>query len=278
MKKVIILVGLPGSGKSTWAKKLISQNPNQYKRVNKDELRLMLDNGKWSRDSEKLVLALRDTIILQALENGKHVIVDDTNLAPRHKARIEQLVKGKATVAVQDFTGASLEYCIKQDLLRTASVGEQVIRRMYNQFLKPEPEVIEYDPELPSAIICDLDGTLSLLNGRDPYDASTCDQDGLNKVVANLIKGRKVVLLSGREDKFIDQTRRFLKKHEVDWNLLYMRQTGDNRKDAIVKREFFDQHIRGKYNIEFVLDDRNQVVEMWRSLGLTCLQVAEGDF
>lgn len=57
-----------------------------------------------------------------------------------------------------------------------------------------------------------------------------------------------------------------------------MRPEGDIRKDSIVKREIFENYIRDYYNIQFVLDDRNQVVEMWRSLGLKCLQVAEGDF
>lgn len=57
-----------------------------------------------------------------------------------------------------------------------------------------------------------------------------------------------------------------------------MRPEGDIRKDSIVKRELFEKYVRPYYNIEFVLDDRNQVVEMWRSLGLKCLQVAEGDF
>ena len=57
-----------------------------------------------------------------------------------------------------------------------------------------------------------------------------------------------------------------------------MRKTGDFRKDSIVKKELFDENVRGKYNIEFVLDDRNQVVEMWRSIGLVCLQVADGNF
>lgn len=57
-----------------------------------------------------------------------------------------------------------------------------------------------------------------------------------------------------------------------------MRKSGDMRKDSIVKREMFDEHIRGRYNVNFVLDDRNQVVELWRSMGLTCLQVADGDF
>ena len=85
MKKVYLTKGLPGSGKSTWAKEMVSKNPNSYKRVNKDDLRAMLDNGKHSEDAEKFILNVRDSIILLALENGKHVIVDDTNLAKNTK-------------------------------------------------------------------------------------------------------------------------------------------------------------------------------------------------
>ena len=57
-----------------------------------------------------------------------------------------------------------------------------------------------------------------------------------------------------------------------------MRPEGNNEKDSIIKKRIYEDHIKGKFNVEFVLDDRNQVVEMWRELGLTCLQVAEGDF
>jgi hypothetical protein len=157
-------------------------------------------------------------------------------------------------------------------------VGEKVIRQMWAQYLAPKPEIIEFNPNLPTAIICDLDGTLALLNGRSPYDASTCEQDGLNRVVADLIRGKLVILVSGREEKYRSQTLAFLQKHRIDYAQLQMRATGDFRKDALIKREIFENHIRNRYNIEWVLDDRNQVVQMWRQLGLTCLQVADGDF
>jgi len=257
---------------------MIDDNPNTYKRINKDDLRAMLDNSKWSEDSEKFILQVRDSLILSAIEKGKHVIIDDTNLATKHFTRIEQLIKGKAKLVVKDFTDVSLETCIKRDLKRTSSVGEKVIRQMYNQFLKPKDETIEFVEGLPSAIICDLDGTLCLLNGRNPYDASTCENDELNTVVASLIKGKNIILVSGREDKYIEQTKLFLTKHNIEYSNLLMRKSGDFRKDSIVKREIFDNEIRGKFNIECVFDDRNQVVQTWRSMGLTCLQVAEGDF
>ena len=278
MKKVIMTKGLPGSGKSTWAKKLIDKNPNQYKRINKDDLRAMLDNSKHSKDAEKFVLKIRNQIMLMALEEGKHVIIDDTNLHPKHERTIRELTKGIAEVIIQDFTDVELEVCIKRDLNRLNSVGEKVIRQMYNDFLVPKPEEIIIDPHLPHAIICDLDGTLALLNGRSPYDASRCEHDILNPVVASLIKNKLVLLVSGREDKYREQTINFLDKHQINYEKLIMRETGDFRKDSIIKKEIFDTQIRGFYNIDFVLDDRNQVVEMWRQLGLICLQVAEGDF
>ena len=67
-------------------------------------------------------------------------------------------------------------------------------------------------------------------------------------------------------------------KNYIEYDLLAMRKAGDTRKDSIIKKEMFEEYVEDKYKILFVLDDRNQVVEFWRSLGLTCLQVAEGDF
>lgn len=278
MLQVIIMKGLPGSGKSNWAKQKIAENPNSYKRISKDDLRDMLDNGIHSNDAEKFILATRDALITMALHGGKHVIVDDTNLASKHEDRIRLLVKGLAEVKIQDFTQVPIETCISRDLTRSRSVGEAVIRRMYNQFLKPVIEPIKHIEGLPHAVICDLDGTLCLLNGRNPYDASTCENDLLNEAVSSILTGRFVILTSGRDDRYREQTERFLSVHNIDYLALHMRKTGDTRKDSIIKKEMFDEHIRGKFNIDFVLDDRNQVVELWRSLGLICLQVAEGDF
>jgi predicted kinase len=278
MLNVIICKGLPGSGKSTWAKKLIDDHPGQYKRINKDDLRAMLDNGKFSKQNEDFVLEVRNQILLIALQQGKHVIIDDTNLHPKHEAKIRELVKGTATVSIQDFTHISVETCIKRDLNRFASVGEKVIRDMYKQFLAPKLEPYPFKEGLPNAVICDLDGTLCLLRNRNPYYASRCDQDDLNPVVASLLVGKTVLLVSGREEKYREPTLNFLTKYNIQYHALWMRETGDRRKDSIIKKEIFDRHIRDVYNIEFVLDDRNQVVELWRSLGLTCLQVADGDF
>ena len=136
---------------------------------------------------------------------------------------------------------------------------------------------------LPQAIICDLDGTLALLNGRDPYDASTCSEDALNEPVAHIVRtyaalGVTVIIVSGRNVRHRKETEAWLAGHAIPYASLYMRRPRDFRKDAIIKAEVFEAKLRGSYDVLFVLEDRDQTVAMWRGLGLTCLQVAPGDF
>ncbi len=308
MRKVTICKGLPASGKSTWAKEQVLKNPDQIKRVNKDDLRAMLDVSHYSKGNESYVLQLRDTILLTALDLGKSVIIDDTNFHPKHEARIRELVedfnKGRygefyktptnpVQVEVKQFI-VPPEECIIRDLKRYNSVGSKIIMDMYNKYLKPEAEKIIpmiQNTSLPHAVIIDLDGTLCIHNGRSPFEYDKCDTDLVNESVRRILGSiiyewniggvkTKIIFLSGREDSCKDKTIKWLQeKAGIDMNYdLYMRKTSDNRKDCIVKREIFDAEIKDKYYIEFILDDRNQVVDMWREMGLTCLQVAEGNF
>jgi predicted kinase len=289
MKKVIIMRGLPGSGKSTYAKQLVAEAPNTYKRINRDDLRAMFDNSHWSKGNEKFVKKIRDVLIIKALEEGKHVIVDDTNLSSTNETRVRQLVhefnkqhNDTVVVEVKEIE-APLEECIRRDAQRPNPVGAQRIREMHRQFYAEKDKLVQ-DETLPKAIICDLDGTLALMNGRNPFDASKCEEDLLNKPVANVLKtfqqlGHKIILLSGRKDEHKPQTINWLVQHNIQYDMLELRKTEDNRMDAIVKRELFDARIAGKFYVEFVLDDRNQVVDLWRNqLGLTCFQVNYGDF
>jgi predicted kinase len=290
MKKVILIRGLPASGKSTYAKQLVDENPNVYKRINRDDLRMMFDNGYTSNGNEKFVKKVRDILIVKALEEGKSVVVDDTNLSERNFSRISQLVEefnkqhnDTVTVEVKEFD-TPLHECIARDAQREKPVGERVIRDMHRQFFDDGVRYAQQDGALPKAIICDLDGTLALLNGRDPFNAAGCENDLLNVPVANTVKnyhalGYKVLLFSGRKQMHQPNTQRWLAQHNIPYDLLVFRKDEDNRKDAIIKREIFDAHVQGKFYIEFVLDDRNQVVNMWRDeLKLPCYQVYYGDF
>jgi predicted kinase len=287
MRKIILTKGLPASGKTTWAKEMVEKNPGQYKRVNKDDLRAMLDNSQWSKGNERFVLRVRDYIVLQALIDGKSVIVDDTNLSDKHLAKMKELASAfdNVTVEVKNFTDIPLDVCLERDAKREKierPVGKEVIMQMYNQYLKKEIEQIKYEVTLPSCYIFDIDGTLAIKGNRSPYDWMRVGEDTLNESVARmfaiLAEDYAVIVVSGRDEVCRDITTTWLHENNLDYHKLYMRPEGDMRKDTIVKQEMYENHIKGKYNVLGIFDDRNQVVEMWRNLGLPVFQVADGDF
>jgi predicted kinase len=307
-RTVVICKGLPASGKSSWAR--IASQKARTQRINKDDLRAMLNNSKFSRAKEEFVVQARDAMIRAALATGQSVIIDDTNFAAIHEQRIRDIVaehnltvEKPHTVIVNEFVVDPIE-CIRRDNLRPgrARVGPDVILRMYNKHVRKQgqPElkitdipleyrydrdsgfVLQQDESLPRAIICDLDGTLAILN-RNPFDSKRCETDDLNVPVANTLEKfrstHKIILLSGRDDDAKPHTLRWLEKNGVQYDELHMRIAGDRRKDAVIKRELYENNILDKYYVEFILDDRDQVVDFWRrELGLTVFQVNYGDF
>jgi predicted kinase len=293
MKKILILRGLPASGKSTYAKKILTDNPHAWKRLNKDELRAMLDDSAHTPANEQFVNRIRDILLMEALKARKNVIIDDTNLTEKPIEQITQVAKKyteqsgiQVHIEIKDIV-TPLEECLKRDALREKKVGSEVIMQMYRtHVLKNErgPHYQEQDDTLPHAIICDLDGTLAIIHDRSPFDSKRCETDLLNVPVAEIIKtyhekGVKIIFMSGREDASRSQTMNWLSYNRIPYNALYMRKTGDMRKDSIVKKELYEAHVKDQFYIQFVLDDRNQVVDLWRlELGLLCLQVNYGDF
>lgn len=292
MLKVILTRGCPASGKSTWAKNKVNESNGSYKRVNRDDLRAMLDpDGKgsynYSKSNEKFVTVAQDALILKALESGRHVIVDDTNFGTKVYDRIKALVKGlNVKIEINDsFIDVPLDELIRRDNARANGVGKDVIMKFYNKYLKPKaPASIPYNIDLPDAIICDLDGTMSLMTNRSPYEWKKCIDDDVNLPVSHLVKlershGTKIIFFSGRSDIAKEETEQWLKAYgQGEYEMLHMRKDDDFRKDDIVKKEFYENFAKGKYNIKYVLDDRDQVVKLWRSLGLPCFQVNFGDF
>lgn len=288
MLKVYLTKGLPASGKSTWAKAMLKNHPNQYKRVNKDSLRAMMDAGIFDgKKTENFVLTVRDQIILAALANGKHIIVDDTNLDPKHEAHIRQLVGEKAEVVVEDFTHVSLEECLARDQKRPNYVGEKVIRGMHKKYLAREetPKLVPYNPALPDCYIFDVDGTLAIRKNRGPFEWEKVGQDDLNDSVVTIYRSLRIrasnckfFIVSGRDEICRQQTESWFDFNTLLHNGLFMRPIGDMRQDAIIKEEIYHSRIEDRYNVLAVFDDRNQTVAMWRKLGLPCFQVADGDF
>jgi predicted kinase len=299
LKKIILTKGLPGSGKSTWAKDYILKRTTDYgekwKRINKDDLREMIDCGQWSKDNEKNIINVRNTLIREFIQRKYNIIIDDTNFGP-HEAEIKKIVdewntlllmpgdKEEYVVEIKDFTDVPLKTCIERDLKRYRSVGKDVIMRMHKQYLAPidEPLKMAINPLLPFAIMVDIDGTLAKHVQRSPYDYSLVHTDEIyphiREIVQKYAHEYAVVIMSGRPDSCRAETEKWLEENDVPYTHFHMRKAGDQREDSIVKKELFDAHVRDSYNVLFVLDDRNRVVDMWRSIGLNCLQVQPGDF
>lgn len=279
MKKpqLLMLKGLPASGKSTYAKELVEQG---WVRTNKDDIRKELFPEYTFKD-ENSVVETEDRKIREALRDNYNVVVDNTHFAPKHQTRLEAIAKEFGAEFRLLFIDTHVEECIKRNRKRANSVPMEVILSMHRKYIAPLREKkVEYNDNLEEAIIVDVDGTLAHISDRNPYDASRALEDTLDDAVGNIVNmafghGYRVIILTGRDREHLPVTKEWLEKVGVNYDEIYSRKAGDRRADYEVKRELFDNHVRDKYNIKYVIDDRPQVCRMWRSLGLTTLQVGD---
>jgi len=90
--------------------------------------------------------------------------------------------------------------------------------------------------------------------------------------------GVRLVVMSGRDEVCRPETTEWLARHGIPWDELHMRPTGDQRSDWMVKDALVRAHIQGRFHIRYCLDDRQQVVDHYRAIGLKVFQVQPGDF
>jgi len=305
-KEIIFTIGISGSGKSTWAKQYCIDN--DMIRLNRDDIRSILfgmslsDYFKTKYNdgvSEGLITKMFNSMLKSAMSDNKSIIVDNTNLREKYIKDIIKQVDGDYTINVK-FFDVSIDECIKRDLQRETTVGESVIKDQYQKYLNIKNNwdinrvmldaknmsfsKINNDTSKPSCYVFDIDGTLAINNsGRSPYDWNRVGDDDPNTAIIrilNKISGNgliKIILASGRDSVCREQTIMWLYRNGISYDTLYMRTENDNRKDSIIKREFMEK-ILEDYYIEAWIDDRNQVVDMVRDSGITCLQVNYGDF
>lgn len=302
-QKLTVLVGLPSSGKTSWALK--NRGPDDVI-ISRDDIR-MSNYGVWHGDpiDENHVTKIERQQMIAAFENGYSVISANTNLNKRNVQRMVDL-------AAQ--FGAEVDYiyfelppatCIEYDKHRDKKVGAKVINRMSkkagindkgwipkHEYCYHKVKPYADNPDLPPAVIVDIDGTIAKKSDRSPYDYSRVYEDTVIENVLDVVDSwaasesdGHVIFLSGRNSECRQQTIEWLlNKAEYDIEShskvhLFMRPSDDpNTADYIVKDRLFEEHIAEKYNVKFLLDDRRQVIEMWRTKGLTVLDVAGNKF
>lgn len=137
----------------------------------------------------------------------------------------------------------------------------------------------------------DLDGTLADLSHRlhfiegeekdyKSFFAACSDDKPIWPIIelCHALQNEHIIILSGRSDECRNQTKLWLNKYVPYYDALYMRKEGDHRLDVVVKKELMDQAIADGWVPILIVEDRQQVVDMWRSLGYTCLQCTSGDY
>ena len=140
MNKLIITRGLPASGKSTWAKQWVLEDPEHRVRINQDDIRLML--GKyWVPSREKLVQEIQFDAIIEALNREFDVVIDNTNLNNKVLDQFNRLIKTFEDYEIEykDFFDTPLSVCIERDKNRNLQVTEKVIRSFYNNYKDKYP-------------------------------------------------------------------------------------------------------------------------------------------
>lgn len=301
MKTLTLLRGYPGAGKSTLTERLRAQRPGLVV-LNRDDARMSMFGMYWglTAGQEKMITDLHMFVARSTLQKGGDVVIDATNLrASSAKDFADLAVVCEASFDVIDVNTDAKE-CIRRDKMRQDAgqrfVGADVIAGFAKRYPQPWPTItarVFSEPKweaysdtlgLPFVTICDLDGTLAVINGRGPYDTNY-ENDLPHQHVIDLLftlwhGGEKIIFFSGRKEAGRAGTQAWIQEHAylgADQYELYMRADDDNRKDDLVKFDLFNEHIRGKYNVTAVFDDRLQVCRMWHAMGLPLFRVGDPD-
>ncbi|ATN88935.1 polynucleotide kinase [Mycobacterium phage DmpstrDiver] len=314
--KIWAMRGLPGSGKSTRAREIARQHDAVI--INRDLIRQQLLDSWWTgktEDEDRVTIAEKAQVEA-FLKQNVNIVIDNTNLNPKFLRQWARLAtQYGAEFEVVDIK-TDVDECKRRAYRRWTQeagtpleryIDPRVIEAKARQFPMEKwpkitaepfvPEPVERDATLPDAIIVDIDGTVARNVSRSPFDYTKVLEDELHPEIAWLVNvlfllryhnpgedHPEIIFVSGRDHTCYDDTIQWLNDNNIPFDRLLMRpadardKQGNKLPDFFVKHQLFNEHIRGKYNVLFILDDRDQVVRTWRRMGLKCLQVAEGNF
>ncbi len=303
----IMLVGLPGSGKSTWLNKALFSSLSGYHVLSFD------DCVKTSAETFNTTYnkAFSNSIVMKNaqtrynskfnffMEKDLDFVIDMTNLSIKSRTRkLSNLPKSYDKKAVVFATRRNISFSRQKH-----NVSRQVFDKMSRSFVYPTEEEGFSDIQIinqsvkKQCYLFDIDGTLANVDHRlhfvrdgnkdwgSFFDAMM--DDVLNEDIATLYKqlakpsysiNNTMFIVSGRPDTHYQMTQTWLDNNEIYHDGLYMRGSMDYRPDTIVKKEILDEIKRDGYDIILAVDDRPAVTRMIREEGITCLSVQDKEF
>lgn len=298
--QVLIVRGMPGCGKSSWAKRIIEEYPpGSVARMNNDDITQMMF-GKpdvFVPNMERTFARMRGHMLgaLLSQPNIRMVIVDNTNLSVK---TVNNLAKTTAQfggdVVVDDrFLSVPLEECLRRNANRDRQVPVDVMHRMHKaaRNLKPYedrlgPPIEPFpndDMSLPVVVICDIDGTVADLNGRSPFAWDEVHNDLPRPEIIAMVRGYvaqniEVQFLTGRDGSCREATEAWIAKHIGPGFTVHMKDAGDHRSDFVTKPETIHREFAGKRRILTAIDDRESVIAMMRNhLRIPVIDVGTGE-
>ena len=306
IRKIILTRGIPGSGKSTWARAWVAESPETRIRINNDDIRNMLGNY-WVPSRENLVSFIKHKTVVAAMGHGYDIVVDNMNLNPKEVNFWETIIdshnkdtegenlgfpKYKYEIAFKDFF-IPVEECIKRDAMRPNPIGEKTIKdiwRKYRHFIQTTQveklvnNLVEYDPDKEDCIVIDMDSTMCFNTSKRPWYGPGSTEgmitDIPNKGVVDVVKAMQdadyhIIVCTGRNEAQREVTEQWLKGHYIEPTEIYMRSDYDYRKGVVIKEELVKQILQ-KYNITAIFEDCEPIVQKLRDMGLTVLQPNKG--
>lgn len=293
--KTIYCKGLPNSGKTTWAKEFIhNQNAVKERWVNSNRKEL----ARYFFFEDKNLLPWQESFLWQ-VESYLTIIKRNYDVSTINTENNLTLDKSKnPNIIINDqFLQTHPEVLYSRNDMRSdmdkvtrdqleSSFKETLERPDHVDWFFNKNETTQYRPydKGHPSVIFDLDGTLvKLTSHRGPFDEKKALSDKIHNQVFETLKahdeaGHGIFIVTGREESSREVTEKWLKKNKVPYWDLFMKPTGSKKSDGETKLDILFKQINKDYAIIAVYEDRTPVVRAWRSVGLTCYQVAQHDY